>query len=119
MAEKAKGPQISKILQAKRNFDKDQIEDVCLRAWIIWCCGNLPVLQVFGGTTRSSLLQEAHNSSTQFIKQQYNTTKITKEYLRLIHNFTELCAAFVDNGFGQIALNAPAPYFSVCKLNFW
>jgi len=39
----------------------------------VWCFGNLPVLQVFGGMTRSSLVQEAHNSSTQFIEQQYNT----------------------------------------------
>ena len=41
------------------------------------CLGNLSALQVFGGMIRSCLPQEAHNPSTQFTQQHYNTAHWT------------------------------------------
>ena len=55
---------------------RDAQEGVEQQIYRTLCCfGNLPVLQVFGGVTRSSPLQEAHNPRTQFAKQQYNTAR--------------------------------------------
>jgi len=49
----------------------------CVAACCSGCFSNLLVLQVFGGMTYSFRLLEAHNSSTQFTKEQYNTAHRT------------------------------------------
>jgi len=69
---------------------------VCVR---VFCCfGNLPILQVFGGVTRSSLLQEGHNPSSHFTNQQHNTAHRT--YLFVVGQ--RICMWFLDFLFWQL-----------------